>query len=79
MTPDLSVISDPELTTDVDKSTPTIPGLSPACAVTRAAARRAALQTSDTTKFDVTSSSQQVSGGVMSSDTGDGEVLMMTL
>jgi len=44
VTPDLSVISDPELTTDVDKSMSTIPGLFPACAVTRAAARQTALQ-----------------------------------
>ena len=53
--------------------TPTIPGLFPACAVTKAAARRAALQPSDTAQSDVASSNQQVSGGVMSSDTGDGE------
>ena len=53
VTPDLSVTNNPELTTDVDKSTPTIPEIFLECAVTRAAARRAALQPSDTTQPDI--------------------------
>jgi len=38
VTPDLSVTNEPELTEDVDKLDCVIPGLFPACAITRAAA-----------------------------------------
>ena len=49
----------------------TIPGLFPACAVTRAAARRAALQISGIMQSDNDGPSQEVSGGVRSDNTGD--------
>ena len=42
----LTVDNNPELTKDMDKLDSLIPGLFPACAVTRAAARQAALQSS---------------------------------
>ena len=50
--PDLSVTIEPELTKDVEQLESSVPGLFPACAVTRAAARRAVSQSGDDTQSD---------------------------
>jgi len=71
--PDLSVTNEPELMKDVDELDSSIPGLFPACAVTRAAAMRAASQSSDDVQSDNSGPIHQAASAVALEKTDDGE------
>ena len=74
--PGLAVDNNPELAEDVDELDSLIPGLFPACAVTRAAARRAAIQSSHTPQSEQSngeSPSPQVADKTTSRDVRDRE------
>jgi len=64
------------LTEEVDKLESIIPGLFPACAITRAAARRTASQSSDGIQSDDGGPIHQTAGAVIPKDAGDGEDTM---